>query len=284
MRDPIRFCRPRFFPPIRSDLLITACVLVVFVSILGTPAAWAADEPSEKNEPAADGTAQAPPDFRFTPVSSWFGIRGGYSLTRANSDIYTFYIDNLTLEKSNFNQGLFGVDFGWVINPRVEMIFGFEYLTTTANSEDRFYVDEFGAPITQQTQLRQAPLYVKLRVNLVERGKQVGSYSWVPNKVVPYAGVGGGFTWWELSQYGDFVDYADLTIFTVPPDFPFLSDGWAPTFGVFGGVDFSLTPAVGLMFQADYAWADDNLSLDFAGFEPIDLTGLRISFGVNFRF
>jgi opacity protein-like surface antigen len=268
------------FPPIRSNLLVTVCVLAVVVSLLGAPAAWAADDPAEKDESAANGTAQAPPDFRFTPVSAWFGIRGGYSLTRADSDLYTFYFDNLTLEKSDFNQGLFGVDFGWVMNPRVEMIFGFEYLTTTANSEDRYYVDEFGAPITQQTRLRQYPLYVKLRVNLVPRGKQVGSYSWVPTRVVPYAGGGVGMTWWELYQFGDFVDYWDLTIFYDE----FLADGWAFSYGFFGGADISVTPNVGVMAQVDYNWAEDNLPPAFAGFEPIDLTGLRISFGVNFRF
>jgi len=244
-------------------------------------AATADDPPQPADDGAATGgTAQAPPDFRFTPVGGWFGVRGGYSLTRGDSDLYTFYEDNLTLEKSDFNQGLFGLDFGWVITPRFELIFGFEYLTTTANSEDRYYVDEFGAPITQQTSFRQAPVYAKLRVNLVERGKQIGSYSWVPSKVVPYVGVGGGFSWWEIYQFGDFVDYTDETIFYDE----FISQGWAPTFGVFGGVDFSLTPSVGLMVQGDYAWASGNLAPAFAGFDPIDLSGLRISFGVNFRF
>ena len=38
------------------------------------------------------------------------------------------------------------------------------------------------------------------------------------------------------------------------------------------------------MAQVDYNWAEDNLPPAFSGFEPIDLTGLRISFGVNFRF
>jgi len=288
MRNLTSFCRHRVSLPIRVNRRATAGLwmtisLAAIVALLvpAQPAfAAPADDPPGSDGPAAHGTAQAPPDFRFTPVGGWFGVRGGYSLNSANSDIYTFYVENLTLEKSDFNQGLFGVDFGWVITPRVELIFGFEYLTTTAASEDRYYVDEFGAPITQQTQFRQAPLYVKLRVNLVPRGKQIGSYSWVPAKVVPYAGVGGGFTWWELYQFGDFVDYTDLTIFYEE----FISDGWAPTLGFFGGVDISLTPSVGLMAQADYVWASGTLAPAFAGFDPIDLSGLRFSFGVNFRF
>lgn len=288
MRDLISFCRPRVSSPIRSTrqattglwIIVGLLTIVAFLVAPQPALAVADDDPPTADEPSARGTAQAPPDFRFTPTGGWFAVRGGYSLTSANSDIYDFYIENLTLEKSDFNQGLFGVDFGWVINPRVEMIFGFEYLTTTANSEDRYFVDGEGAPITQQTRLRQAPLYAKLRVNLVERGKQIGSYSWVPSKVVPYVGGGGGFTWWELYQFGDFVDYTDLTIFYEE----FVSQGWAFTYSVFGGVDFSLTPAVGLLFQAEYAWAKDNLAPAFAGFDPIDLSGLRISFGVNFRF
>jgi len=282
------FCRPRVFPPIRfnhgSTTGLWTAITVAVIAVLLLPAhpayAASADDPPTADEPVADGTAQAPPDFRFTPVGGWFAVRGGYSLTRADSDLYDFYFDNLTLEKSDFNQGLFGVDFGWVINPRVEMIFGFEYLTTTASSEDRYYVDEFDAPITQETRFRQWPLYAKLRFNLVPRGKQIGSYSWVPNRVVPYAGAGLGMTGWEIYQFGDFVDYTDLSIFYEE----FLARGWAFSYGVFGGAEISVTPGVGVLAQVDYNWAKDNLPPAFAGFDPIDLTGLRISFGVNFRF
>ena len=52
----------------------------------------------------------------------------------------------------------------------------------------------------------------------------------------------------------------------------------------FVGVDVQLKPAVYLSFEGRYMWADAGLSGDFVGFDPIDLSGLRITAGINYSF
>jgi hypothetical protein len=88
-------------------------------------------------------------------------------------------------------------------------------------------------PIEQSTLLRGANFSGGLKFALTERGREVGRLAWVPRKVVPYIGAGGGAMWFQVRQNGDFVDYVDLSVFTDV----FESSGWAPTAHAFGGVD-----------------------------------------------
>ena len=224
--------------------------------------------------PASRRLASAP----TVPVTAPPGVF--QHLPRANSDIYTFNEEQLTLDSGSFTSGLFGMDFGWSLNNRVDVVFGFEYSSSSPVSEFRDFVDEFGAPITQQTRLRQVPLTASVRFNLIERGRSVGSYAWIANTAVPYVGGGGGIQWWRYEQFGDFVDFADFTIFTDH----FLTQGWEPVVHVFGGVDVSLSPRFVLNFEARYGWANGQMAPAFVGFEPIDLAGFRGTVGASFRF
>jgi hypothetical protein len=45
-----------------------------------------------------------------------------------------------------------------------------------------------------------------------------------------------------------------------------------------------LTPRWFLSVEARYLWSEADLEGDFVGFEPIDLSGLRIGAGIHFGF
>jgi hypothetical protein len=64
----------------------------------------------------------------------------------------------------------------------------------------------------------------------------------------------------------------------------FVSQGWSPSAQVFGGVDVRVFKRVYVTMDGRYLWAADELERDFIGFDPIDLTGFRLSGGVNFNF
>ena len=245
-----------------------------------TAAETAAAEAAHRRTVTRKQYQRNPSGFQFGAPKGSFGIRAGWMMARANSDIYEFNNELLTLEKSDYNAPLFGMDFSWAINDRVDAVFGFEYSSTSPLSEFRDFVDEFGSPIVQRTKLQQVPLTASLRVYLVRRGRQVGSYAWVPTAAAPYVGAGAGFTWWKYQQWGDFVDFFDFTIF----EEVFETKGWSPTAHVFGGVDIGLSPRIALALEGRYAWADGDLAPAFVGFEPIDLSGFRGSVGINFRF
>lgn len=226
------------------------------------------------------GSSQRPSGFAFSTPRTTVGLRGGWTFNRADSDIFPFFEQQLTINRSDFGAFTFAVDFGWKVAERVDVLLGFEYSYTSTQSEFRDYVDQDGIPITQETRLAQMPLTASLKLYLTPRGRQVGQYAWVPASLLPYVGGGGGFTYYRLEQLGDFVDFRDLTIFTDH----FRSSGWTPSAHVFAGVDIKLNPGLGLVLEGRYQWASATLKDSFVGFQPIDLNGTRVMAGVAWKF
>jgi opacity protein-like surface antigen len=229
---------------------------------------------------ASEEGAQSGPDFRFSAPKNSFGLRGGWALHRGNSDIYEFVSEQFTIQASNLNGPAFAFDFGWGVSSRLDVVLGFEYSHRKRRSEYRDFVDELGIPIVQDTALTQVPLTLSLKLYLVERGRSVGQFAYVPTKVAPYVGGGAGMTWYRFQQTGEFVDFVDLAIF----EDVFTSDGWTPSAHAFVGLDINLSPSMGLIVEGRYHWASADMRGSFVGFEPIDLAGARIMAGVNWRF
>ncbi len=257
-------------------LISSSMVLASSTAILAVPNAGAAEETGARQEPSGGGS----PDFLFGMPRASFGVRGGWSSARASSEIYQFVSKELTIEKSDFSAPLIGLDLAYRINDRLAAVFGFEYSRADIQSEFRDYVDLDDLPIVQETRLSQIPLTGSLKFYLIPQGKEISQYAWVPNSFSPFIGGGGGFVWYRFDHSGDFVDFTDLSIF---PD-RFQSEGWAPTAHFFGGVEVKLIPRVFLTFEMRYSWADAELSGSFVGFDPIDLAGLRTSFGIDILF
>jgi hypothetical protein len=138
-------------------------------------------------------------------------------------------------------------------------------------------------PIVQTTRFQRVPVTGSIKAYLAPRGRSVGRLAWVPTKLAPYVGAGGGFLWYRFKQDGDFVDFARQTgnIFTST----FESDKWTPSAHAFTGVDYSLSPRVALTGEARYTWGRAPLNRDyFTGFERIDLSGVAATAGLSFRF
>ena len=218
------------------------------------------------------------PDFLFGRPSGTLGLRVSWLSNRSGSDWYDFVTDQLTIDRKNFNGPGIGTDLGITISPRLDVMVGFDYSQSTTASEYRRFVDNNRLPIEQSTLQRGVNLTGGLKFALTERGREVGRLAWVPRKVVPYIGAGGGAMWFQVRQHGDFVDYVDLSVFTDV----FESKGWAPTAHAFGGVDVRVLRRAYVTFDARYTWASGNLGPDWIDFDPIDLSGLRLSAGFNF--
>ena len=254
-------------------LLLLACLLWAPTSV-----ATAAEREG------GTGTAQEPPardpDFLFGRPHGSLGVRAQWHTARANSEIFEFTSELLTLQKSNFNAPGIGVDVGFPIASRVDALGGLEFTRVTPTSEYRDFVNTNGLPIEQTTSLTQVNLSGSIELALLARGREIGQYAWVPDPVVPYVGAGGGALWHRFEQQGDFVDFVDFSVFTER----LTSTGWTPSAHVFGGVDIKLTPRVYVSAEARYLWAQAAMGQDFIGFDDIDLTGLRVGGGVQFLF
>jgi hypothetical protein len=243
---------------------------VLLVLLLSGVASAAEQDPQPAPRPA--------PDFLFGRPAGTLGLRVSWLSNHSGSDWYDFVTDQLTIDRKSFNSPGIGTDLGITITPRLDVMVGFDYSQSTTPSEYRDFVDNNRLPIEQSTLLRGANISGGLKFALTERGREVGRLAWVPRKVVPYVGAGGGAMWFQVRQSGDFVDYVDLSVFSDV----FETKGWAPTVHAFGGVDVRVMRRGYVTFDARYTWASGDLGPDWIDFDPIDLSGLRLSAGINF--
>lgn len=231
-------------------------------------------------DPDSPRLPRSPEGFLFRAPVARLTLRGTFDLRRANSSIYTFFKDTLTLSRSDFNAVGVAGDLGIRVAAPVDLVLSAGYARTTKGSEFRNWVDQDNLPITQTTTLYTVPLSLAVRWYLAPRGRQIGRFAWVPSQVQPYVGFGGGMVRYSLEQEGSFVDNADLSIF----DDVLRSDGWTPLGLVMAGVDYTVGPRIGLNADARYLLGNGELRRDFVGFtDGIDLSGFQFSAGLQLR-
>jgi hypothetical protein len=237
-------------------------------SVFGAPT----DIRDEVDEPKAD--------FLFKKPTRFFGIRLGMFFPRADSGVFDMVTRELTLEKSDFHSWDVGVGCGANIFEKVDLVFSFDFSDRKKTSEFRDYVDEQGLPITQTTGLLQTSITAGIRYLFVPRGRGIGQYAWLPNRFIPFVDAGVGLQWYRFKQSGDFVDNTTLEIFPAYLS----SSGWAPTVYLGGGTDIHISKSTYLTLDLRYSWAEHDMSRSFAGFDPIDLSGLRATAGVSWHY
>lgn len=266
----------------KGDTLIRCfqmTVLAVLMLLLLHPALYAGGNAASAATASSQSGSQS--DFIFGSPKGFIGFRIGRLFPRAGSDLFEMVTRELTLERRDFDSVDFGFDGGASLHERIELIFSLDYSTKSVDSEFRDYVSELDLPITQTTTLKQLPLTAGIKFLIVPRGSQVGRFSFVPSRIVPFIGAGGGTLWYRFNQVGEFVDFETYEIFQANLN----SSGWAPTVYAGGGADINLTKGLFLTMDLRYYWADAQLRQpDFAGFDDIDLAGLRVTAGLQWHF
>lgn len=247
-------------------------VLVVAFALMGAGVARA--------QGSGSGQPSGGPGFWFGAPSGFFRIHTSAVFAGTGSDIYDFLDEQFTLDSGAFNTAGVGTEVGVAVGSRAELLFGVDYNQVTNRTEYRDFVGSDGLPILQSTRLRQSNVTGSVRFPLIRRGRPISTLAWIPNVVTPYVGGGGGAMWYELVQDGEFVDFVDSSIFQSY----FRSSGWTPSAHVFGGADINMWKRLFLALEARYVWASADLGGDFVGFEPMDLSGLKLTVGVNVAF
>lgn len=219
-------------------------------------------------------------DFLFSAPRAFLGFRIGRLFPNTNSELFDFVTEELTLEKEDFRAWDLAVDGGFALNKRVDLVFGFEYANRAKNSEFRDWVDENELPITQRTYYSQLPMTAGAKILLIPRGRQVGRFTWLPSTFVPYVGGGMGIMWYRFGQWGDFVDFQTLEIFSADLQ----SSGWTPTGYLGGGLDIRIAKHTYLTLDVRHSWAKTDLGIDYVSFDPLDLSGVRVTAGLQWHF
>jgi hypothetical protein len=220
--------------------------------------------------------------FRFRPPSATLAVHGGLASPAAGSELFRFTTDELTLERSDFLAGSFGLDLAIMLGERADLVLGFTRDQSSTRSEFRDWVDNLGAPIEQTTTFLRQPLTATLRYSFSTRGRSVGSYAWIPTRVVPFVGIGGGLMRYRFEQVGDFIDMGTQDVFTDR----FIEEGWSPVGQLSGGATLNLSPYLQFLGEVRYlrARGDRDGTSDFQGFDRLDLSGVSTVFGISLRF
>ena len=212
------------------------------------------------------------------PIGTW-GVRGGINLASANSDVFAFVTDQLTLDRSDFNAPAVGTNIAIRLSGANDIVLDVGYSTVSRGSEFRHWVDQNDQPIEQTTSLRRIPITLGFRHYVTSRGRSVGQFAWIPARRSLYVGLGAGMMEYKFHQVGDFIDFTTLNVFHDE----FTSQDWTAVAQANAGLDLALGDFVLLNTEARYSWAKAPMSSDYVGFNRIDLSGVSVTAGFSFR-
>lgn len=231
---------------------------------------------------AAPGPAssQGGSGFRFAEPRATLKFEVGYGVQLANSEIFDMTRDSLTVGSRAFDAPYLGGELSIRVAPRWDVAVSLGFMSRSVDSEFRNWVDLDDNPIEQVTNLRMIPFSLSGKYFFHERGRRIGRFAWVPARVNPYVGAGLGFISYEFEQVGDFVDFETFDIFYDN----YRSSGQAAQLRALAGVILSLGGQFALSSEIRYAHASAEMSRDFEGFDPLDLSGFQGTVGIAVRF
>jgi outer membrane protein W len=164
----------------------------------------------------------------------------------------------------------FAIEYEFFFNPILSLsIEGGQY-SKDHYSQYKDYTYDDGTPIYQNLSLRMTSVELNLRIYPI-------GHRYAFN---PYIGGGLGIHRWLYEQWGDFINFNDLTV----------DEGYADTkaytfgFNARAGFLFKFKRTIGFSFEARYLFLKGELSSLFEGFEKFDLSGLSFTAGINLFF
>ena len=271
------------FPEFQHPRHVT-CLAAVLATLATPGTARAADRepgaPETSGVTAAQPPRQAAQDFLFGRPRVVLGVAGGWLVASQSGGIFDFTRDRLTVDHGDFDTAMFRFEAGLSIGPRLDALAEVGVSGVSIASKSRDFVGADDLPIAQTTELKQTQVGGSLRLWLIPRGREVGRFAWVPSRFAPFVGAGGSAQWYRFTQFGDFVDFIDLSIFTDQLE----STGWTASGHLFAGASVGVTRNLFVSIEARYIWADTPLSQDFVGFDNIDLNGFQATAGIEFVF
>lgn len=279
----------KMIAPTPTVRFILAACLALAAPMASGGAALAADGPEAEAAAAAQPpSGRGRPDFLFGQPRGFAGFSAGW--LRASSggvfDVFRGFLitgvddqgEFIPISKRAYDTAVFRFAAGYSISPRVDLMFDVAPSDTVVPSEYEEFT-EGGRPITQSTQVWQIPLNAGVRFWLAPRGRRIGQLAWVPSTVAFHVGAGLGLRWYRLEQFGDFVDYRDLSIHSDR----LRSNGKALTRHVGAGVSVKISRRVFAVVDARQVWSQPVASSAFS-FDDIDLGGLHMTGGIEFVF
>ena len=212
-------------------------------------------------------------------------FKAGFAQPRAGGggdtqSLWDFTREQLTIGNRDLGGASIAGEIAVRTSERLDLTFSLGHTISATRSEFRDWVDMDDLPIEQTTEFSTLPLTVGFKSYLFDRGRALGRFAYIPRKWNPYVGAAGGFVWYRFEQFGDFVDYETLDIFSDR----FLSTGRGMTLHLLGGMDVAVSKHIMLVGEGRYAFASAPLDSDFVGFPNLDLAGFQVTAGISLRY
>ncbi|MCK4835214.1 MAG: outer membrane beta-barrel protein [Candidatus Aminicenantes bacterium] len=187
-----------------------------------------------------------------------------------DSDLWEINMENLALGKQDMLELFYGAEYEFFINNILSLSLEGGLYQKTIYSQYRDWEYEDGTPIYQNLSLRITSLEVNVKLYPIGYKKLI----------FPFVGAGVGIYGWRYEQWGDFINFEDLTV----------QEGYAETstytagFNGKAGIGFRFGPFFGLFLEAKYQYLKGQLSSFFEGFGKLDLSGFKYNLGFCFFF
>jgi len=205
-----------FTPVKRPSIHLWAQIAFLFFGALVAIAPLvAADDEADSADPAPPAATQnAPSGFSLKPPSGFIGVHYGYAIPRVKSDLFDMVTRELTIKKSQFRSSNSGFDFGITIKPRFVAVVSMDYSRILIDSQIR---NAPNSSVVQQTEFKELPISVGVRVYPMKIGVKVGKYAWIQRRIAPYISGGVGFLHYDFNQTGrNVIGQHRPTVFRAP--------------------------------------------------------------------
>jgi hypothetical protein len=200
----------------------------------------------------------------------YFAVRGEDS--RVDDDVLLNDLPSLAFDIDDFNGVTFDGEWLFTVTDYIEAGAGLGYYQRTVPSVYRDFQNANGTEIEQDLKLRVIPFSATVRFLPIGRGAVVE----------PYVGVGIGVNGWRYTETGEFVDFADDSIFRARYE----AEGTAVGPVILGGLRAPFGDVWDVGGEIRWQRAEGDIDADESGLlgSRLDLGGLRASFKVHLRF
>lgn len=226
--------------------------------------------------------AQGGDGFLFKEPRVTLKLETGYGFQLGQGDVLGYVVDTFTVGQRDFDSPYLGAELAIRVAEQWDVAIGAGLQSASAISEYEKYVGTDGLPIEQVNELRLVPVTASARYYLKPRGRSIGRFAWIPEKVVPYLGAGIGAMSYRFEQDGEFIDRSE-------PDWPIYVDrletsGTAFLARALAGVDVAVHRQLVLSGEARYNYSRDPARGDYWDLGDMTLDGLQLVAGIGIRF
>ncbi len=200
----------------------------------------------------------------------WFGVRGEDA--RVSNDVLLANLDFLAFDIKDFNTGTIAGEWLVGVGDYLEAGVGVGFQRRTVPSVYRDFEFEEGFLIEQAMRLRIVPVTGTVRFLPLGRSASVQ----------PYVGGGVSLLNWRYSEFGEFVDFTDDTIFNAR----YVASGNTVGPVILAGIRAPVADTWLVGGEIRYQRGEGDTDASETGLlgNKIDLGGWSANFGIHFRF